>query len=132
MLARGRDERPQRRSSATASPYRTPISAASFYSAPGSSPSGSPRRTPKSSTSASPDSSRDEIDFLAPRSLHGRMRSKNASVESLEVPLRLIAIDGGYCDDATTLVSFATHLVVYAPGASAKIALRDISDWLVR
>ena len=131
MLARSGERLPLRRSAATASPYRTPIAASSFY---GNSQKESPsqsRISHQEAASPSPDSSRDEIDFLPPKSLHGRMRSKNTSVEALEVPMCLFVVDDTVCLEAATLVSFSTHFVVSVGITNAKMSLRDVGDSLI-
>lgn len=131
MLARGGERFPLRRSAATASPYRTPIAASSFY---GNSQKESPsqsRISYQKSASPSPDSSRDEIDFLPPKRLHGRMRSKSTSIEALEAPLCLFVINDTVRLEAATLVSFSTHFVLSVGSANAKLSLRDIEDALI-
>lgn len=131
-----------RESSAMASPYRTPIAAATFYGknrSPldsaaarkrGASDAGSPRakhtRTAPLVADAPPaplaarDSSPDELDVLPPtQPLHARMRRKDAppapppSSSSITVPLRAMYIGEWYArDDRLELVSFPTHFAV--------------------
>ena len=148
-----------RESSAVASPYRTPIAAATFYGKTrspheataarkrGASDAGSPRakhtRTApliSGAPHAARDSSPDELDVLPPtQPLHARMRRKDAppapppSASSITVDLRAMYIGEWYArDDRLELVSFPTHFaVMLGTRECAKIALRDVFNWTI-
>lgn len=156
----GREEKPARprAPSAVQSPYRTPITPASFYGKPErggaarkrdapSAPSPSAKQPKMASSpprlqhtpmraSASPaaDSSPDELN-LAPLPLRARMRPKDApSTQSLAIPLYAMYLDEGwYARDARLeLVSFANHFtVMLGADECCKIAMRDIFNWTI-
>lgn len=146
----GAQKKPARplHSPAMASPYRLPISPASFYASP--TQSGKDKRTNKDSLEPhstkwrrlvhSADDSHDEIDFLTPRpSLHERMRGKTPkpapniqtsnSVISISVKLRAVFVSKAYGSTSSglELVSFQSHLaLLHDMTECAKVALRDI------
>lgn len=136
------------RSPLTASPYRLPISPASFYKSP--TQSGKEKRTNNEfseSQSAkwrrlmhSADDSHDEIDFLTPRpGLHERMRGKlpkraptiqkTDSVVSICVKLRALFVSNSYGSTSSglELVCFQSHMaLLHDLTECAKVSLRDI------
>lgn len=137
-------------SPATASPYRLPISPASFYASP--TQSGKEKRTNKDSLETqsfkwrrlvhNADDSHDEIDFLTPTprpSLHERMRGKITKPDptiqmltsslSISVKLRAVFVSKAYGSTSSglELVSFQSHLVLlHDMTECAKVAHRDI------
>lgn len=132
------------RSPATASPYRLPISPASFYASPSHTPSKKRADafeapdTKLRRTATDTEESRDEIDFLTPApSLHSRMRGKAkapvqpSTTRSLTVRARAVFVSQAYGStaDGFEVVSFQTHLAVMHNSAECiKVALRDVQS----
>ena len=153
LAAKDTEEKPRKpkRSPATASPYRTPIAAASFYASP--SPSRS-KRIPSSDvalvkgkapriTTEGDDDSRDEIDFLTPpQGLHDRMRSREGDrhdsvrhvrtsqpTQSISVDLAAMFVNttNSCQEEGLTLVSFREHMTLFYQNKDCvKIAWRDV------